>query len=162
MISLMRALVQKVAWAEVDCAAGSETLSENVRPSGRIGEGILVYVGIASDDTVEEAKWLANKVSNLRIFPDEQGKLNKSIQDVRGDVLIVSNFTLLADATSGRRPSFSAAATFEQAKPIYQFFVDILREQGLNVQTGVFGAMMEVRSQASGPVNIIIDSPRRD
>jgi len=158
----MRALVQKVAWAEVQSRVDANKLPNEPNLSGRIEKGLLVYIGIASDDTIKEAKWLADKISNLRIFPDEEGKLNKSIQDVRGDVLVVSNFTLLADAAKGRRPSFSAAATFQQARPIYKSFLDDLRERGLNVQTGIFGAMMEIQSQASGPVNVIIDSPRRD
>ena len=146
----MRALVQRVAWAEVEVDG---------RSVGRIGEGLLVYVAVGVEDTPEDADWLAEKVANLRIFEDAQGKLNVSVQDARGGVLAVSNFTLLADARKGRRPAFVAAAGFEQARPIHEVFAEGLRRRGVAVETGVFGAKMAIRSQAAGPVNVIIDSP---
>lgn len=146
----MRALVQRVAWAEVEVDG---------RSVGRIGEGLLVYVAVGAEDTPEDADWLAEKVANLRIFEDAQGKLNVSVQDARGGVLAVSNFTLLADARKGRRPAFVAAAGFEEARPIHEAFVEGLRRRGVAVETGVFGAKMAIRSQAAGPVNVIIDSP---
>ena len=145
----MRALVQRVAWAEVEADG---------QIAGRIEEGILVYVGVGVGDTVDKAGWLAEKVANLRIFEDEADKLNRSVRDVHGGVMVVSNFTLLADARKGRRPAFAAAAPAEQARPLHEAFLDALDRQGVRVETGLFGAKMAVRSQAAGPVNVIIDS----
>ena len=133
----MRGLVQRVAWAEDEVDG---------RVVGRIENGLLVYVGVAADDTPEEARWLAEKIAHLRVFKDDQDKLNQSVQDAGGHVLAVSNFTLLADARKGNRPSFVA-------------FLEALRAQGLRVETGVFGARMAIRSQADGPVNVVIDTP---
>jgi len=157
----MRALIQRVDWAEVR----SDELVDEFSAMGqvsRIENGLLVYIGIAANDTIAAAEWMAEKIANLRIFPDEHGKLNKSVQDVRGDVLTVSNFTLLANAARGRRPSFSAAATYQQAEPVYQAFLEALGKQGVTVQKGLFGARMKIQSQASGPVNVIVDSPHQD
>jgi D-tyrosyl-tRNA(Tyr) deacylase len=148
----MRALVQRIAWGEVE-VDGSIV--------GRVETGLLVYVGVGVDDAKEDAEWLAEKVANLRIFQDDEGKLNLSVRDARGGVLAVSNFTLLADARKGRRPAFTAAAGSEQARPIHEAFLAGLRGRGVPVETGVFGAKMAVRSQAAGPVNVIIDSPAR-
>ena len=148
----MRALVQRVDWAEVEVQG---------RRVGRIERGLLVYVGVGREDAAVDAEWLAEKVAGLRIFQDEEGKLNRSVQDVRGDVLAVPNFTLLADARKGRRPAFAAAAGFEEARGLHEAFVAALRARGVCVETGVFGATMAVRSQAAGPVNIVIDSPPR-
>ena len=146
----MRALVQRVAWAEV--AVEGQTV-------GRIGPGLLVYVGIAPGDGPDQVRWLADKIAHLRIFEDPQGKLNLSIQDARGGVLVVSNFTLLADARQGRRPSFIGAAPAEHARPLTDGFVAALQAAGLTVQTGLFGATMHIRSEAHGPVNVVIDTP---
>ena len=146
----MRALVQRVTEARVE--VDGQTV-------GRIGEGLLVYVGVAVGDTARQAEWLADKVAHLRIFKDEQQKLNLSVQDVRGEVLAVSNFTLLADARKGRRPAFVAAAGYEQARPVDEAFVEALRALGVAVATGSFGARMAVVSEGDGPVNIIIDTP---
>ncbi len=146
----MRALVQRVAWAEVET---------DERITGRIEAGLLVYVGIGAGDTADKADWLAEKVANLRIFADDADKLNLSVRDVCGGVMVVSNFTLLADARKGRRPAFVAAASAEQAKPLHEAFLDALDRQGVRIETGLFGAEMAVRSQAAGPVNLIIDSP---
>lgn len=148
----MRALVQRVGWAEAVVEG---------RNVGRIEAGLLVYVGVGLDDTQAEAEWLAAKIAALRVFEDEQGKLNMSVRDARGGVLAVSNFSLLADARRGRRPAFADAAPAEQAEPIHEAFVAALRKQGLNVATGVFGARMAIRSRADGPVNILIDTPER-
>ncbi len=145
----MRALVQRVAWAEVEA-------DEQI--AGRIEAGLLVYVGVGVGDTAGVADWLAEKVANLRIFEDETDKLNRSVRDVRGGVMVISNFTLLADARKGRRPAFAAAAPAQQAKPLHEAFLDALDRQGVRVETGLFGAKMTVRSQAVGPVNVIIDS----
>ena len=146
----MRALVQRVAWAEVEADG---------QVAGRIEDGLLVYVGIGAGDSAGEADWLAEKIAGLRIFEDEADKLNRSVRDVRGGVMVVSNFTLLADASKGRRPAFAAAAPAEQAKPLHEAFLDALDRQGVRVETGLFGAKMAVRSQAAGPVNVIIDTP---
>ena len=146
----MRALLQRVAEARVTVAG---------EVVGQIGAGLLVYVGVAPDDTPAAARWLARKVANLRIFADEQDKLNRNVRDARGSVLVVSNFTLLADARRGRRPSFVSAAGGDAAEPLTRAFVDALRGEGLEVATGVFGAMMSIDSQAAGPVNVLVDTP---
>ena len=146
----MRALVQTVAWAEVE-VAGSVI--------GRIDRGLLVYVAVAATDTPQQALWLADKVANLRIFHDDQDKLNFSARDARGGVLVVSNFTLLADAQKGRRPSLAGAASGDLAEPLTEAFVESLRGHGIAVATGEFGAMMAIRSLAEGPVNVIVDTP---
>lgn len=146
----MRALVQRVDWAEV-LVAGQIV--------GRIDRGLLVYVGVAASDTEADAVRLAEKVARLRIFEDEDGKLNTSCQDVRGGVLAVSNFTLLADTRKGRRPAFTAAAAPESAERLYDIFSASLAEQGVQVARGVFRATMLIRSAAAGPVNVLIDVP---
>ena len=146
----MRALVQRVSSAQVQ-ADGKVT--------GRIGRGVLVYLGIGSADRSASAEKLAEKVAHLRIFQDEQGKLNLSVRDVRGGVLAVPNFTLLADARKGRRPAFSGAAAAQLAQPLYEAFTAALQREGLQVAKGVFGAEMMIRSEAAGPVNIIVDIP---
>ena len=142
--------MQRVAGAEVEADG---------QVAGRIEDGLLVYVGIGAGDSAGEADWLAEKIAGLRIFEDEADKLNRSVRDVRGGVMVVSNFTLLADARKGRRPAFAAAAPAEQAKPLHEAFLDALDRQGVRVETGLFGAKMAVRSQAAGPVNVIIDTP---
>jgi len=146
----MRAVVQRVAWAEV--AVDGQVV-------GRIDRGLLVYIGVADGDTGREADWLAAKVANLRIFEDANDKMNQSVRDVRGGVLVVTNFTLLADAQKGRRPSFAAAARPEAAEPISEEFIQAIGNRGVPVAKGRFGAMMAVRSEADGPVNVIIDTP---
>jgi len=148
----MRALVQRVAWAEV------EAVGEVV---GRIGRGLLVYAAVAAGDTAEDAAWLAGKVAGLRIFEDDAGRLNLSAGEVGGEVLAVSNFTLLADARKGRRPAFAAAAAADAARPVHEAFLAALRAAGARVAAGRFGAAMQVRSAADGPVNVMIDSPAR-
>ncbi len=146
----MRAIVQRVSWAEVD-------VDNTVL--GRIAEGLLVYVGVAQTDTPADADRLAEKIAHLRIFPDAEGKLNRNVQDARGGVLAISNFTLLADARKGRRPALSAAAPQDAAEPLYEALLAALRRQGCTVAAGAFGAEMRIRSQAHGPVNIIVDMP---
>ena len=145
----MKAVVQRVRWAEVEVDG---------RVVGRVERGLLVYAGVAAGDTAQEAARLADKVANLRIFEDEGGKLNRSVQDVMGaSVLAISNFTLLADARKGRRPAFVGAASIEAAGPVFEAFVAALRASGLTVQQGLFGATMHIRSEADGPVNILLD-----
>lgn len=146
----MRALVQRVSWAEV---------SVEGEVVGKIDHGLLVYVGVATDDTAAQVDWLAAKVARLRIFEDEHDKMNRSVRDARGGVLVVTNFTLLANAQKGRRPSFIAAARPQAAEPISESFVQALRSHGVQVATGKFGATMAIRSEADGPVNVVIDTP---
>ncbi|MHC4984189.1 MAG: D-aminoacyl-tRNA deacylase [Planctomycetota bacterium] len=148
----MRAVVQRVNWAEVEVDG---------KIVGRVETGLLVYVGVAEGDTQADAERLAVKVAGLRIFPDEGGRLNVSVQDGRGGVLAIPNFTLLADARKGRRPTFDSAASQQVAQPVYDAFVAVLRKQGCQIECGVFGADMKIRSQADGPVNIIIDMAPR-
>jgi D-tyrosyl-tRNA(Tyr) deacylase len=146
----MRALVQRVFWAEVEVEG---------RIVGRIDHGLLVYVGVAAGDVAADAQRLAEKVAHLRVFEDPAGKMNLSVRDVGGAVLAVSSFTLLADASKGRRPAFAGAADAAHAEALYGAFAGELRLQGCLVERGIFGAMMVVRSAAAGPVNVIIDFP---
>lgn len=125
---------------------------------GEIESGLVVLVGAAHDDTEEDARYLADKVAHLRIFEDENGKMNRSVLDCGGAVLSVSQFTLYGDCRKGRRPNFMAAARPEHAEPLYERFNSFLREYGLRVETGRFGAMMDVSLVNWGPVTLIIDS----
>jgi len=145
----MRALVQRVDWAEV-VVGGSMV--------GSIDRGLLVYVGVAPADGEADAARLAEKVARARIFEDDDGKMNLSCQDVRGDVLAISNFTLLADTRKGRRPAFTRAAGPEHAEKLYDAFCAGLASQGVGVQRGIFRATMIIRSAAAGPVNVIIET----
>lgn len=122
-----------------------------------IGRGLLVLVGVAVDDGEPEARFLADKIRGLRIFPDESGKMNLSVRDVGGELMVVSQFTLLADCSKGRRPSFVGAAEPSRAEEVYEFFVDHLRNEGLEVRTGEFGALMTVSLENWGPVTLVID-----
>jgi D-tyrosyl-tRNA(Tyr) deacylase len=145
----MRALVQRVDWAEVLVAG---------QVAGQIDRGLLVYVGVAGDDAEADATRLAEKVAQLRVFEDDGGKMNLSCQDVRGGVLAVSNFTLLADTRKGRRPAFAAAAGPEHAERLYEAFCAAIAGQSVRVEHGVFRANMIVRSSAAGPVNLIVET----
>lgn len=146
----MRAVVQRVKRASVEVEG---------RVTGGIGHGLLVFLGIEEPDTAEDVKYICDKVANLRIFEDEEGKMNRSVLDAGGAVLLVSQFTLYGDARHGRRPSFSRAARPETAIPIYEQAIAALREQ-LQVETGEFQAMMEVSLINDGPVTILLDSKR--
>ncbi len=146
----MRAVVQRVKQSSV------KTNGEIV---GRIGRGLLVLLGVAKGDRAEDADYLANKILNLRIFEDEDGKMNRSLREIGGELLAVSQFTLLADCRKGRRPSFIAAAEPGKATELYEKFVERVRQTGVAVQTGRFRAMMEVALINDGPVTIIIESP---
>ncbi|MTH52542.1 D-tyrosyl-tRNA(Tyr) deacylase [Bacillus mangrovi] len=126
--------------------------------TGKIGPGIMVLVGITHDDSEKDARYLADKLANLRIFEDESGKMNDSILDAGGEVLSVSQFTLYGDCRKGRRPNFMGAAKPDQAEPLYEAFNLSLRELGLKVKTGKFGAMMDVSLINDGPVTLVIDS----
>jgi D-tyrosyl-tRNA(Tyr) deacylase len=147
----MRAVVQRVASARV-------TVGE--RETGRCGAGVLVLVGISPDDGDAEAKWLADKVVNLRIFPDDEGKMNRSLLDAGGSALVVSQFTLYGDARKGRRPSFIRAAEGPEAEATYEKTVALMRELGVETGTGEFGADMQVNLVNDGPVTILLDSEK--
>ena len=145
----MRVVLQRVSRASV-------TVDDVV--VGRIGTGWLVLLGVARGDTDDDANRLAEKVANLRAFEDEQGKMNRSVGDVGGSVLVVSQFTLLADCRTGRRPSFTEAAEPAEAERLYLRFVDQIRALGLNAETGTFRAMMDVALVNDGPVTFLLDS----
>ncbi len=125
-----------------------------------IGRGLAVLLGVGKDDAEADADYLAEKILNLRVFPDEAGQMNRSVLDVRGALLVVSQFTLLGDARRGRRPSYADAAGPEQANRLYELFVERLRPSGLPVATGIFRAMMDVGLVNDGPVTILLDSRR--
>ena len=146
----MRAVVQRVKQSTV------KTDNEIV---GQIGSGLLVLLGVAKGDTTKDADYLANKIVNLRIFEDQDRKMNRSLLETGGELLAVSQFTLLADCRKGRRPSFIEAAEPEKATDLYETFVNMVRAKGVAVQTGRFRAMMEVALINDGPVTIIIESP---
>ena len=147
----MRAVVQRVTEARV--SVGGKVV-------GEIGPGLLVLLGVARDDSSEDADYLAEKIANLRIFDDEMGKMNRSLVDVAGGMLVVSQFTLYGDVRRGRRPSYSEAAEPVKANSLYEYFVDRVKEQGMKVETGVFQAMMQVSLTNDGPVTILLDSGR--
>jgi D-tyrosyl-tRNA(Tyr) deacylase len=144
----MRVLLQRVSSASV-------TVDGQV--VGAIDGGYVLFLGVTHDDTQEKARWLANKVAGLRLFPDSEGKMNLSLFDVEGSVLVVSQFTLYGDARKGRRPSFTNAARPEQAEPLVEFFAGQLRQRGLRVESGVFGAMMQVNIHNDGPVTLMLE-----
>jgi D-tyrosyl-tRNA(Tyr) deacylase len=144
----MKILIQRVAKASVE-------VDEKV--VGSIGPGVLVLIGITHNDTPVQAAWLANKLIHLRIFEDSQGKLNESLLDQKGSALIISQFTLYADCSEGRRPSFTQAAPPEIANPLYEHFVDEIRKSGIPVATGIFGAEMKVSLVNDGPVTIMVE-----
>jgi D-tyrosyl-tRNA(Tyr) deacylase len=144
----MRALLQRVSRASV-------TVEDQV--VGKIGRGFVVLLGMTHSDGRDEADWLANKIAGLRLFEDEQGKMNLSLEDVGGALLVVSQFTLYGDARKGRRPSFTEAASPEHAEPLVDYFVAQLRRQGFTVATGVFRAHMNVEIHNDGPVTLILE-----
>ena len=153
----MRAVVQRVSRAKVTIvAASNDVISNDI--TGEIGLGLLVLLGVAHEDTEADASYLAEKISGLRIFEDSEGKMNRSVQDAGGSVLVVSQFTLYGDVRRGKRPSFDAAAPPEQARQLYEFFVERIRAAGLRCETGRFQAMMQVELVNEGPVTILLDS----
>jgi D-tyrosyl-tRNA(Tyr) deacylase len=145
----MRAVLQRVSEAQVRVEGGIV---------GEIGRGLLVLLGVGQGDSVEDARFLAEKTAGLRIFEDAQGKMNLSVEEVGGAVLVVSQFTLYGDCRQGRRPGFSAAAPPDLANALYERFVDLLRERRLTVATGVFQAEMAVTLVNDGPVTLLLDS----
>ncbi len=147
----MRAVIQRVKSASV-------SVDGNV--TGKIGHGILIYLGVAIGDTEKDLDYIIKKTVDLRIFSDEEGKMNKSLKDVSGSVLLVSQFTLSGDARRGTRPSFSSAARPDEAEALYEEFKSRLAEMGIESGSGVFGADMEVTSVNDGPVTILLDSTK--
>jgi D-aminoacyl-tRNA deacylase len=151
----MRVLIQRVARAEVRVRDGQSS-----RVSGRVGRGLLLLVGFRVGETLADdqvVRWMADKIAGLRIFSDANDKMNLALTDISGAVLVVSQFTLYGDAIKGRRPSFIEAARPEDAKPLYERFLDLLRERGLAVEAGEFGAMMDVELVNEGPVTLWLE-----
>ncbi len=144
----MRVLLQRVSTASVTVAGAVV---------GRIGPGFAALVGVTHSDTEAEADWLASKVAGLRVFEDEAGKMNRSLADAGGSLLVVSQFTLYSDTRKGRRPSFINAARPETAEPLVTYFADQLRKKGFQVETGVFGANMLVEIHNDGPVTLMLE-----
>jgi D-aminoacyl-tRNA deacylase len=145
----MRAVLQRISQAEV-YVEGAQV--------ARIGKGILALIAIARQDAVQDLQWMAKKIIELRIFEDSSGKMNRSLQDIKGELLIVSQFTLFGDCKKGRRPSYTDAAPPAEAETLYNDFVSLVRQSMPSVQTGKFQAIMEVRLTNSGPVTILLDS----
>lgn len=145
----MKALLQRVTSASVSVAG---------EVVGQIGSGLVVLVGVASGDTVSDTRYLAQRTANLRIFPDEEGKFNLSVLDIRGELLVVSQFTLLADTRKGRRPNFAEASPPAQAEELIEQFIAEARATGLKVETGQFQQYMQVEIHNDGPVTIMLDS----
>ncbi len=145
----MRAVIQRVseAWVKVKGEI-----------KGKIEEGFLILLGVAEEDTLEDADYLADKITNLRVFEDEDGKMNLSAIELNKEILVVSQFTLYGDCRKGRRPSFILAAKPERADELYQYFVEKVKETGLKVETGEFQAMMDVGLVNDGPVTLLLDS----
>lgn len=147
----MRAVIQRVRRASV-------TINGAVH--GKIGRGMVVLLGIHGNDTLTDLRWLAEKAVNLRIFDDEQGKMNLSLADIDAAMLIISQFTLYGDCHKGRRPGFSSAATPEIAEPLYRRFIEEIKNKHVKVATGIFQAAMEVELVNEGPVTLLLDSEK--
>ena len=148
----MKALLQRVVRASVSVAG---------EVVGEIGRGLVVFVGVASGDTEKDVQYLAQKTASLRIFADDEGRFNLSALDIKGELLVVSQFTLLADTKKGRRPSFTEAATPAQAEELFESFINQIRASGLKVATGRFQQYMQVEIHNDGPVTILLDSRRK-
>ncbi|RJP26379.1 MAG: D-tyrosyl-tRNA(Tyr) deacylase [Candidatus Omnitrophota bacterium] len=146
----MRAVIQRVARAEVRVHHAI---------TGKIARGLLVLLAVAKEDTDNDLHWLMDKIRSLRIFPNEQGKFDRSVEEIGAEILIVSQFTLYGDCRKGRRPGFDASAPPEIAAPMYERAIAYLREKGIKTEAGIFGAIMEVELLNEGPVTLIIDSP---
>ena len=144
----MKAVVQRVRRASV-------TIDGAV--TATIGKGLLVFLGMTHDDTAAQAEWMSEKVLALRLFPDDEGRMNDAVNDIGGEILVVSQFTLYADASRGTRPSFINAASAEAAEPLYNCFIESLKQKTPSVSTGTFGAMMDVALVNDGPVTILLE-----
>ncbi|MFD2630949.1 D-aminoacyl-tRNA deacylase [Oceanobacillus kapialis] len=145
----MKAVIQR---------ANDASVSVDDEVVGRIESGLVVLLGVTHEDTIEDAKYLANKITNLRIFEDENEKMNLSLKDVSGSILSISQFTLYGDTRKGRRPNFMQAARPESALQLYNQFNELIREENIQVETGRFGEMMDIKLTNNGPVTLIIDS----
>jgi D-aminoacyl-tRNA deacylase len=148
----MRSVVQRVKRASVTVKG------ENV---GKISAGLLVLLAVGQDDGEDDLTWMVDKLVGLRIFEDEEGKMNRSVQEVGGEILVVSQFTLYGDCRSGKRPSFMTAAPPERAKAMYERVVEVIRSRGLKVETGVFQEEMDVELINNGPVTLLLDSEKK-
>lgn len=146
----MKALVQRVSRAEV---------TVNGKSTGSIGRGLLALVGFRGEDSPGDLDWMTGKLTGLRIFPDENGQMNRSLLDISGEMLVVSQFTLHADTRKGKRPSFVKAADPDTANILYRLFIEKVKDSGIRVFEGVFGAMMQVSLTNDGPVTVMVDSP---
>ncbi|TWT58627.1 D-tyrosyl-tRNA(Tyr) deacylase [Thalassoglobus neptunius] len=153
----MRAVVQRVSSAQVT-VIDEENATSFV--SGRIGSGFVVLVGISSEDTSDDLDYIVNKLVGLRVFEDDDGKMNRSIEETGGEMLVISQFTLYGDCRKGRRPSFVAAASPESAKPLYETFLKRLESTGVRVESGQFQAQMQVELVNDGPVTLLLDSSK--
>ena len=147
----MRALIQRVKRASV-------TINSQIQIIGKINEGLLIFLGVGEDDTEKQVQYLVEKCTGLRIFTDEQDKMNLSVKDIKGEILVVSQFTLYGDCKKGKRPSFVRAARPETAIPLYESFIAHCKNTGLNIQTGEFGADMQIELINDGPVTIWLDT----
>ena len=145
----MKAVIQRVSEASVKV---------NNEITGEISQGLLLLVGIEENDEKEDAEWLSKKILDLRIFSDEEGKMNRSVKDINGEILCVSQFTLIADYKKGNRPSFIKAAKPEKAVPLFEYFKGLIKSSGLKTESGIFGADMKVSLLNDGPVTIVMDS----
>ena len=152
----MRAVVQRVKKASVKI----QNTSDGDYINGEIDKGLLVFLGITHEDNDKDLDYIADKISGLRIFEDEQGKMNLSIDDIKGEILLISQFTLYGDCRKGRRPGFTGAARPEIAIPLYEKMIDTLKLKGIKVEVGIFGADMLVDIQNDGPVTILLDSSK--
>ena len=146
----MRAVIQRVSRAEVRV---------NGKITGSIGRGLLILLAVSKEDTDVQLRWMLDKIRGLRIFPNDEGKFDRSLENIQGEALIVSQFTLYGDCRKGRRPGFDASAPPEIAEPLYDRAIEYMRSKGIKTESGVFGAMMEVELVNDGPVTLILDSP---
>ncbi|OEU80391.1 MAG: D-tyrosyl-tRNA(Tyr) deacylase [Desulfobulbaceae bacterium C00003063] len=148
----MRAVVQRVRHASV-------RIDDSI--TGQIGYGLVILLGIRAEDTTRDLQWMADKTVNLRIFEDDEGKMNRSLADINAEMLIVSQFTLYGDCRKGRRPGYSNAAPPEIAEPIYNRFIEEIKSRGIKTATGTFRAMMEIELANDGPVTLLLDSEKK-
>ncbi len=148
----MRAVVQRVRHASV-------RIDDSI--TGQIGYGLVILLGIRAEDTTRDLQWMADKTVNLRIFEDHEGKMNRSLADINAEMLIVSQFTLYGDCRKGRRPGYSNAAPPEIAEPIYNLFIEEIKNRGIKTATGTFRAMMEIELANDGPVTLLLDSEKK-